>query len=154
MLKTCATLARATRVAGTTWRSVATVGGRQLHAASVLSDTGNAAASSSSRLDQTGPVAASSALRAQQTEHEQSSSADTRVETKNESSDSTGAEAATSLAPAEAWALAGLPPPLVDRLLQAYPNLVAPTPAQLAFLMSVTRGDVDVYYKDYMGRGK
>lgn len=58
------------------------------------------------------------------------------------------------LTPAEAWKLSRVHPDVVKLLAERYPSLIAPTPAQLAFLMSVMRGDVDVHYKDYMGRGK
>lgn len=54
----------------------------------------------------------------------------------------------------DAWRKAGLPLPVIERLLELYPECVAPTPAQLAFLLAINKGDVDVYLKDYMGRGK
>jgi hypothetical protein len=49
---------------------------------------------------------------------------------------------------------AGIHPAVAQRLVEVYPQAVAPTPGQRAFLLTVMRGDTDVYLKDYMGRGK
>lgn len=47
----------------------------------------------------------------------------------------------------------GVPAPIAQRLLEHYPHIRAPTPAQRAFLLSVFRGQ-DVFLRDDMGRGK
>ncbi|CAK9784468.1 hypothetical protein CC85DRAFT_284754 [Cutaneotrichosporon oleaginosum] len=60
----------------------------------------------------------------------------------------------TSIDSVDAWTKAGIPRPVIDRLLAAYPECVAPTPAQLAFLLGIAKGDVDIFLRDYMGRGK
>lgn len=49
---------------------------------------------------------------------------------------------------------AGIHPAVVERLLQAHPDAVGPTPSQRAFLLAAMRGKADVWFKDYMGRGK
>ncbi|BEJ16992.1 hypothetical protein CspHIS471_0603930 [Cutaneotrichosporon sp. HIS471] len=54
----------------------------------------------------------------------------------------------------DAWTKAGVPRAVIDRLLAVYPECVAPTPAQLAFLLGVQKGGVDIFLRDYMGRGK
>ncbi|GMK54208.1 hypothetical protein CspeluHIS016_0107940 [Cutaneotrichosporon spelunceum] len=54
----------------------------------------------------------------------------------------------------DAWTKAGVPQLVVDRLLTTYPECVAPTPAQLAFLLGIQKGGVDIFLRDYMGRGK
>lgn len=43
---------------------------------------------------------------------------------------------------------------VVERLVKSFPAIQAPTPAQLAFLLTIQRGASDVYFKDHMGRGK
>lgn len=43
---------------------------------------------------------------------------------------------------------------MIDRLLAQYPECLAPTPAQLAFLLGIQKGGVDIFLRDYMGRGK
>lgn len=49
---------------------------------------------------------------------------------------------------------AGLPRDVARKLANHFPEIQRPTPAQRAFLLSLGRGDVDIYYKDYMGQGK
>lgn len=38
--------------------------------------------------------------------------------------------------------------------MQEFPSIKAPTPAQLAFLLTIQHGKADVFFKDFMGRGK
>lgn len=45
-------------------------------------------------------------------------------------------------------------PDIVEKLIEQFPGIRAPTPAQLAFLLTIQRGASDVYFKDSMGRGK
>lgn len=45
-------------------------------------------------------------------------------------------------------------PIVAEKLIEQFPSIKAPTPAQLAFLLTIQRGASDVYLKDNMGRGK
>lgn len=45
-------------------------------------------------------------------------------------------------------------PIVAEKLVKEFPDIKAPTPAQLAFLLTIQRGASDVYFKDTMGRGK
>lgn len=72
------------------------------------------------------------------------------------------------MSPVEAWSVSGLlnrettanaqrngvDPAVAAALAKHFPHVLAPTQAQQAFLLSLLRGDVDVYYKDTMGKGK